>query len=104
MSCLKLRSFWTGQHLFLLIREEAKYYEVTKSAPMFGNFNGWGMLDATTVKVLAFTPRQAAWRAYYRGVKPDGGFAGRRSSKQFAYYRVKQADKPDNHRHFKYYS
>lgn len=103
MICLK--ELFTGRSRFSIIKERARYYEITMSAPLFGHFepSAWYRFKPKTITVLAFNYRHAVQRAYKRGFYPALGMDGVECAERWGALRVKPAGKPDNHNYIKYF-
>jgi hypothetical protein len=86
---------------FKKIRAKAKYYKIIPSYAMFGDFWGWGL--AKEHIILAYNERHACERAQRKGIGLDRDISYERKDDTFAHWKVRKANKPDNHRFIKYF-
>ena len=80
------------------IKNKVKQYDVWYASPAFGCF---GL--SKPIALLAKDPLHAVYRARKRGVGTAALFGGHETAKEWATYKVRLHNKPDNFRHNKYF-
>lgn len=84
---------------FKKLRSQCRYYNVSISTGLFGNFMGHSF-DAV---VLARNPYNAAHRAHRRGIGISHGHPGSETEERWGCYRVIESDKPYHWRNITYF-